>query len=91
MKIIGLYRSYKIFWIRNQTNLLLILGIISILAWVYLGVTREVEMRKQAKAPTVLSVNDKVMLSVKKDSIKLTILKQNEDSVLIKVKQDTLR
>lgn len=91
MKIIGLYRSYKIFWIRNQTNLLLILGIISILAWVYLGVTREVEMRKQAKAPTVLSVNDKVVLSVKKDSIKLTILKQNEDSVLIKVKQDTLR
>lgn len=91
MKIIGLYRSYKIFWIRNRTNLLLILGIISILAWVYLGVAREVEMRRQAKAPTVLSVNDKVVLSVKKDSIKLTILKQSEDSVLIKVKKDTLR
>lgn len=91
MKIIELYRGYKIFWIKSQTNILLVLGIISILAWVVLGTIREMEMVKRIKTPTTLSVNDKVVLSVQKDSIKLTILKQSEDSVLIKVKQDTLQ
>lgn len=87
MKITELYRGYKIFWIKSQTNILLVLGIISILAWVVLGTVREMEMVKKLNKPTTLSVNDKVVLSVKKDSIKLTILKQSEDTLI----KDTIR
>lgn len=86
MKTIESCKRSRKSWIRNWSNIIFVVGVMSLVYLTYLTLEKEIEANRQLRSPAVIYVGDKMLLikNIKRDTINIVIKKVERDTIEIK-------
>lgn len=89
MKTIESCKESKNYWIKNWSNLIFVVGILTILYFTYDSLRTATFVSNELTKKTVIYVNNQMVIdrNIKRDTINITVKKLKSDTII--VKEDT--